>query len=61
MTALVTLLIAVCVVILALGLAWAPMQILVAQMAKNVHAFVQRQRDRRGAHRDTPDRRTPLS
>ncbi len=58
MTTLVTLLIAVAVVLLALALAWAPMQILIVQMSRNVRAFVQRQRDRRAAHRDTPDRRT---
>lgn len=58
MATLVTLLIVAAIVILALGLAWAPMQLLVAQMAKNVSAFVQRQRDRRNARRDTPDRRT---
>ena len=57
-TGFVTLLVLAVVVVLAVGLAWAPMHILVAQMAKSVHAFVQRQRDRRGARRETPDRRT---
>jgi len=58
MTTLLTLLILVAILILALGLAWAPMQILLAQMAKNVTAFVHRQRERRNVRRDTPDRRT---
>ena len=57
MTALVTLLIAAGVVFLALALAWVPMQILLAQMAKNVRQVIQRQRDRRAAQRGTPDRR----
>lgn len=57
-TALVTILVVAVVLVLALGLAWAPMQLLLAQMAKNVRAFVQRQRDRRAAQRETPDRRS---
>jgi ABC-type nickel/cobalt efflux system permease component RcnA len=47
------------VVALALGLALAyvPMRLLVAQMARNVSNFIQRQRDRRRVERGTPDRR----
>ena len=42
---------------LALGLAYLPMRLLMTQMARNVHQFIQRQRDRRRIARDTPDRR----
>lgn len=44
-------------VALALALAYLPMRILLAQMAKNVTAFIQRQRERRRVNRGTPDRR----
>jgi hypothetical protein len=44
-------------VVLALALAYLPMRLLLAQMAKRVTAFIQRQRERRLSHRDTPDRR----
>jgi hypothetical protein len=57
MTALWTVLIAAGVILLALGLAWVPMQFLLAQMAKNVRELIQRQRERRAAARGTPDRR----
>lgn len=40
-----------------LALAYVPMRLLVGQMARNVTAFIQRQRDRRSAQRGTPDRR----
>jgi hypothetical protein len=55
------LIIAAAAVLLALGLAYLPMRILVTQMAKSVAApirdFIQRQRDRRTMARETPDRR----
>ena len=55
------LIIAAAAVILALGLAYLPMRILVTQIAKKVaepiRDFMQRQRDRRALARDTPDRR----
>ena len=61
MALLVILIIAAAAVLLALGLAYVPMRILLAQMAKSVAApirdFIQRQRDRRGLSRETPDRR----
>ena len=57
MTAIWTVLIAAGVILLALALAWAPMQFLVAQMAKNVRELIQRQRERRAIARNTPDRR----
>lgn len=55
------LIIAAAAVLLALGLAYLPMRILLTQMAKRVAApirdFIQRQRDRRALERGTPDRR----
>jgi len=55
------LIIAAAAVLLALGLAYLPMRILLTQMAKRVAApirdFIQRQRDRRAMERETPDRR----
>jgi len=47
------------IVALALGLALAyvPMRLLVAQMARNITTFIQRQRERRREERGTPDRR----
>jgi len=60
---LVILVIVTAAVGLALGLAYLPMRLLLAQMAKAVAApirdFIQRQRDRRGMSRQTPDRRKP--
>jgi hypothetical protein len=61
MSTIVILIIASAAVLVALGLAYLPMRILVAQMAKRVAApireFIQRQRDRRALERSTPDRR----
>jgi len=57
MTAIWTVLIAAGIILLALALAWAPMQLLVMQMAKNVREVIQRQRERRAIARSTPDRR----
>ena len=45
------------VLLLALALAYVPMRLLLAQMARNVRSFIQRQRERRAVARDTPDRR----
>jgi hypothetical protein len=62
MSLLIILLIAAVAILLGLFLAYLPMRILLTQMAKNVTApireFIQRQRDRRAAARETPDRRT---
>ena len=44
-------------VLIALGLAYVPMRLLVGQMARNIRQFIERQRDRRTASRTTPDRR----
>jgi len=61
MSTLVILIIAATAVLLALGLAYLPMRILLGQMAKRVaepiRQFIQRQRDRRALERSTPDRR----
>ncbi len=58
---LVILVIASAAVVLALGLAYLPMRLLVAGMAKSIAApirdFMQRQRERRAMSRATPDRR----
>ena len=61
MSTFVILIIVAAAVLLALGLAYLPMRILLAQMAKRVaepiREFIQRQRDRRALDRTTPDRR----
>ncbi|MDQ6801404.1 MAG: hypothetical protein M3041_11250 [Acidobacteriota bacterium] len=58
---LVILVVALAAVVLALGLAYLPMRLLLASMAKRVaqpiRDFIQRQRDRRTLERATPDRR----
>jgi hypothetical protein len=58
---LVILVIASAAVVLALGLAYLPMRLPLASMAKSVaqpiRDFIQRQRDRRTLGRATPDRR----
>ena len=57
MSTAVTLLVIVIALALALALAYLPMRLLLAQIARNVTQFIQRQRDRRRAARETPDRR----
>jgi uncharacterized membrane protein YciS (DUF1049 family) len=58
LTTLVAVLLALAVALgLAIALAYVPMRLLLAQMAKNVTQFIQRQRDRRREERGTPDRR----
>ena len=57
MALIITLVVIAAVLLLALGLAWVPMRLLVSQMARNVTQFIQRQRERRNAPRETPDRR----
>jgi hypothetical protein len=44
-------------VVIALGLAYLPMRLLMGRMAANISTFIQRQRDRRRIERGTPDRR----
>jgi hypothetical protein len=57
MSVIVALAIAALAVILALGLAYVPLRLLVGHIAKHVRAFIQRQRERRTVDRTTPDRR----
>ncbi len=61
MSLLVILIIVGAAIILALGMAYLPMRILVTQIARKVaepiRNFIQRQRDRRTLARGTPDRR----
>jgi hypothetical protein len=57
MSSILTLLIILAVLVFALALAWVPMSLVVQQMARNVHQFIQRQRERRNAPREAPDRR----
>jgi hypothetical protein len=57
MSLIITLAVLALVLLLALALAYVPMRLLVAQMARNVRSFIQRQRERRAVERKTPDRR----
>jgi hypothetical protein len=57
MSVIVVLVIAALAVVLALGLAYLPLRLLVGHIAKNVREFIQRQRERRAVDRTTPDRR----
>jgi hypothetical protein len=57
MSSLVTLIVIAAALLLGIALAYVPMRLLLAQIAKNVTQFIQRQRDRRRVARDTPDRR----
>ncbi|HEX7192900.1 MAG TPA: hypothetical protein VF381_15130 [Thermoanaerobaculia bacterium] len=59
MSLLITLAVVALVLVLALALAYVPMRLLLAQMARNVRSFIERQRERRAVARDTPDRRKP--
>ncbi|HEY2829556.1 MAG TPA: hypothetical protein VGJ88_05505 [Thermoanaerobaculia bacterium] len=53
----ITLTVIALILLLALGLAYVPMRLLLGQMARNVRSFIQRQRERRAVRRGTPDRR----
>ena len=55
-----TVLFLILAVVLALALAYVPMRLLLWQMARNVKAFIQRQRERRRVTRATPDRRKTI-
>jgi len=61
MSLLITAALFVLILVLALALAYLPMRLVVAQMARAVSApireLIQRQRDRRARARETPDRR----
>ena len=58
MSLIITVIVAALVLLLALALAYVPMRLLLAQMARNVRSFIQRQRERRATERGTPDRRS---
>ncbi|HEV7921801.1 MAG TPA: hypothetical protein VGR02_13510 [Thermoanaerobaculia bacterium] len=57
MTSVLTILIIAGALVLGLALAYIPMRLLLGTIARNVRQFIQRQRDRRTADRETPDRR----
>lgn len=61
MSLLITIALIALILMLAVALAYLPMRLLVAQMARSVAApireFIERQRDRRARARETPDRR----
>lgn len=57
MSSILTLAVIAAAVVLGIALAYVPMRLLLAQIAKNVSSFIQRQRDRRQTARTTPDRR----
>jgi len=58
MSVVITLVILALVILLTLALAYVPMRLLLAQMARNVRSFIERQRERRSVARSTPDRRS---
>src|SRR5437016_7528405 len=51
MLQILTLLVVIAAVVIALALAWLPMQVLTSQMARRIRQFIQRQRERRHARR----------
>jgi hypothetical protein len=57
MSAIVVLVIAVLAVVLAIGMAYLPLRLLMGHIARNIREFIQRQRERRIVDRATPDRR----
>jgi hypothetical protein len=61
MSLVITALVFALILVLALALAYLPMRLLLAQMARNVaqpiRELIQRQRDRRARARESPDRR----
>ena len=46
--------------VLAIGFAFLPMRLLLTHMAANIHQFILRQRERRVAARQTPERRKEI-
>lgn len=57
MSAIVVLGIAALAVVLAIGLAYVPLRLLVDHIGRNIREFIQRQRERRMVGRETTDRR----
>lgn len=56
-TLIVVLLASAVALVVAVGLAYLPMRLLLGKMARDISSFIQRQRDRRRVERGTPDRR----
>ncbi|MBK5259560.1 MAG: hypothetical protein JJE51_08200 [Thermoanaerobaculia bacterium] len=54
---LLTLLAVAGAIVLGVALAYVPLRLIVGTIAKNVKEFIERQRERRTASRETPDRR----
>ena len=46
--------------VLAIGIAFLPMRLLLTHMADNIQQFILRQRERRVAARETPERRKEI-
>lgn len=57
MSTIVILIIAALAVVLAIGMAYVPLRLLLGHIARNVREFIERQRERRAVHRATGDRR----
>jgi len=57
MSTIVILAVVVLAVILAIGLAYVPLRLLLGHIARNVREFIERQRERRSVDRATGDRR----
>ena len=57
MSLIVILIVAVLAVVLAIGLAYVPLRLLLGHIARNVREFIERQRERRSVDRATGDRR----
>jgi hypothetical protein len=57
MSTIVILIVAALAVVLAIGLAYVPLRLLLGHIARNVREFIERQRERRSVDRATGDRR----
>jgi predicted Holliday junction resolvase-like endonuclease len=57
MSTIVILVVIMLAVILAIGLAYVPLRLLLGHIARNVREFIERQRERRSVDRATGDRR----
>jgi hypothetical protein len=57
MSAIIVLIIAALTVILAVGLAYVPLSLLLGHIARNVRELIQRKHERRTINRVSPDRR----
>lgn len=57
MSTIAILIVAALAVVLAIGLAYVPLRLLLGHIARNVREFIERQRERRSVDRATGDRR----